>query len=208
MSSRSNVTALPLPWTTGCTCRSKEQCTCGAQEASRVAVREEVTAHFLSMRLVIYGHLRQLGCSRVDAEDVTQETFLWFYRARLEGRYVNPDSVRPLILTVARRRAIDRKRRQRFEHPVFVELSPSVEETVPCGDDSSEREIEVEQRRELVLQAIQELSPLQRDCLHLRAEGLRLRETSAIVGVSEKRVSEAIQRGITRLRRVIDGLTR
>jgi RNA polymerase sigma factor (sigma-70 family) len=206
MSSGSDVQISRLSWPV-CTCRSSDQCTCGARDDPHAAVREEVTAYFLSLRFVVYRYLRHLGCSPTDAEDVTQETFLWLYRTRLDGRPVNTDSVRPLVLIVARRRGIDRLRRQQFERPVFLELSRNLAETLADeGQDTDAYEREEQQRRALLIQAIQELNQLQRDCLHFRAEGLSLRETSAIVGVSEKRVSEAIQRGIRRIRRAIDDL--
>lgn len=208
MDSRSHVSA-PLS-RSACTCRAEEPCACGAaQDDALTPVREEVTAYFVALRDVVYRDLCYLGCSKEDAEDLTQEAFTWLYRLRaVEGRDLAPEAVRPYILTVARRRGLDRMRRQRFER-VFVELSRNVVETLPDeGQETDERELEEQQRRALLIQALQQLSPLQRECLHLRAEGRKLRESSAIVGVPEKRVSEAIQRGIRRLRRVIDGLTR
>jgi RNA polymerase sigma factor (sigma-70 family) len=208
MSSRSDVQYSFLSWPINCTCSGESPCTCGARDELQAPVREEVTAHFLALRDVVYRHLRRLGCSRHDAEDVTQEAFLWLYRARLDGRRIDEDSVRPLVLTVARRRAIDRLRRLRIERPLFCELSRNLAETLPDTGQDDDGELELRRQRAALMRAIQSLSQLQRDCLHFRAAGLRLRETSAIVGVPEKRVSEAIRRGIRRLKRVLDGLAR
>jgi len=47
--------------------------------------------------------------------------------------------------------------------------------------------------------AYAQLTPRQRDCLLLRAEGLRYREIALVLGVSVQRVGEMMQRAINLL---------
>ena len=51
--------------------------------------------------------------------------------------------------------------------------------------------------------AIENLSPQQRACLHLRAEGFRYREIAGIIGINPSTVGEFLQRAVKRLRRAI-----
>ena len=50
-------------------------------------------------------------------------------------------------------------------------------------------------------QALDTLSPQQRQCLHLRAEGLRYREIAETIGVGISTVGEFLNRAVTRLRK-------
>jgi RNA polymerase sigma-70 factor (ECF subfamily) len=51
--------------------------------------------------------------------------------------------------------------------------------------------------------AVETLSPQQRQCLHLRAEGLRYREIADSIGVSVSTVSEFLERALVRLRKAV-----
>ena len=51
--------------------------------------------------------------------------------------------------------------------------------------------------------AAETLSPQQRQCLHLRAEGLRYQEIADTIGVSVSTVSEFLKRAIVRLRKAV-----
>ena len=51
--------------------------------------------------------------------------------------------------------------------------------------------------------AIENLSPQQRSCLHLRAEGFRYREIAGILGINPSTVGEFLQRAVKRLRKAI-----
>ena len=47
--------------------------------------------------------------------------------------------------------------------------------------------------------AVSRLNEKQRQCLHLRAEGLRYREIAAVLGVSTQRVADVVQSALVRL---------
>ena len=47
--------------------------------------------------------------------------------------------------------------------------------------------------------AIAQLPQRQRECLHLRAEGLRYREIAEVLGITTSGVSESLKRAVLRL---------
>jgi RNA polymerase sigma-70 factor (ECF subfamily) len=51
--------------------------------------------------------------------------------------------------------------------------------------------------------AVKSLSPQQRQCLHLRAEGLRYREIADATGVTISTVAEFLRRAVARLKRAV-----
>ena len=61
------------------------------------------------------------------------------------------------------------------------------------------------QRKSILLRAIRDLSPQQRNCLHLRVEGLRYREIADVIGISTSAVGEFLRRAAVRLKGVMDG---
>jgi RNA polymerase sigma-70 factor, ECF subfamily len=166
-------------------------------------IRENVTDLFVEHRLEICRYLAQRGCLATEAEELTQEVFLRLYRTRLTG--VDVDAPRRWLFTVARNMAIDHVRRSRhYQH--LTDRTPSdaaerVPDTAPTGEDL----MVSESRRAALAEALGELTDLQRECLHLRAEGLSLLEIGAIVNVSVSGASDAIRRAIRRLQKELDG---
>jgi len=49
------------------------------------------------------------------------------------------------------------------------------------------------------------LTPLQRECLHLRAEGFRYREIASLLELSPSTVMDAVRRATLKLSREFDG---
>jgi RNA polymerase sigma-70 factor (ECF subfamily) len=62
-----------------------------------------------------------------------------------------------------------------------------------------EQQVILEERRKRFEDAFAQLTPKQRQCVLLRAEGLRYREISTTLGVSVQRVGELMQRSIVLL---------
>lgn len=166
-------------------------------------IRESVTQLFVDHRLEICRYLAQRGCLATEAEEMTQEVFLRLYRARLSGVHV--DTPRRWLFTVARNMAIDHVRRSRhYQH--LTDFGPSdAAERVPDTAPTREDVMVSESRRAALAEALGELTDLQRECLHLRAEGLSLLEIGAIVDISVSGASDAIRRAIRRLQKELDG---
>ena len=71
--------------------------------------------------------------------------------------------------------------------------------------ESPEKSMLNREKMRLVQEAIESLSPQQRNCLYLRSEGLRYREIADVMGVSSSTVNEFLRRAITRLAGVVNG---
>jgi RNA polymerase sigma-70 factor (ECF subfamily) len=169
---------------------------------------------FLELRAPICRYLMSLGLQRAEAEDVAQESFL-----RLCEQASHPvaqeqkpsdkggarmENVRGWIFRVAHNLAQDEHRRRKRrpteelrddeEHPVgysqYSDGRPSPEETL----------LEREQDARLKA-ALARLPEQQRQCLHLRAEGLRYREMAEVLGVGTSTVAEWVQKGLKQLER-------
>jgi RNA polymerase sigma-70 factor, ECF subfamily len=166
------------------------------QRADRHAIRATVEEHFLAHWQSVYRYLRCTQ-SATDAEEITQEAFLRLHRVLVEGEHIR--DVPRWLFTVARRLATDRLRRH--ERPLLVELSRNLADTLPDDGTSCEEEYHERQRRAALTRALNDLTQLQRECLHLRSEGYSLREISDRVGVSVCGASDAVGRAVRRLRK-------
>jgi RNA polymerase sigma-70 factor (ECF subfamily) len=156
-------------------------------------VQEDVAQHFRAFRDRVYWYLRRRECDPFDAEEITQEAFLRLHRALMQGAEI--EDVLFWTLAVARRIAVDRMRHRRYEPTEADQVDTLPDRGPTCEDDLVER-----QRRHSLRRALQTLTPLQRECLELRAKGHSLREVSGIVQVSQTSVSNAVQRAVQRLR--------
>ncbi len=64
-----------------------------------------------------------------------------------------------------------------------------------------------QERLDRLHMAVLNLTPLQRQCLHLRAEGLRYREVAELLGLSVSTVVDAVRRATVKLAREFDAET-
>ena len=145
----------------------------------------------------IYSYLVYLGLPAGRAQDLTQDAFLTMYRKMLKGDQI--DNPRAWLHKVAHNLVI----RTHTREPQFDELPPGVDSVDTSPDP--ERAL-LDQRRHADLQAaIRGLSPQQRNCLHLRVQGLRYREIAETVGISTSAVGEFLRRASVRLKEVLHG---
>jgi Sigma-70 region 2 len=111
------------------------------------------------------------------AQDLTQETFLCLFESLSKGHRI--EKLRPWLFTVASRIAV--RQLERFRSEAIHDV-PDIGELISAQahtDDPEQSVLNSERKRNLSL-AMQTLSPQQRVCLHLRAEGLRYREIAKV----------------------------
>lgn len=137
--------------------------------------------------------LRMLG-HRQDAEDVAQDAVLTAYRQL--GRFEGRSRFKTWICRILMRRAIDLLRRRRPAEPVA---------DVAADDDPAARAEEAEQER-LVRAAIDELPPVQRATILLRADqGLSYEEIAYVLGSTRNAVRMNLVAARKKLAALLDG---
>ena len=154
-------------------------------------------AAYLAHRDAVLRYLRIRCRDFEDALDLTAATFERAYRAHAKG------DERALsiswLITTARNAAIDLDRRQKVRTAAawFGLSEPS--------QGSPESEFIAAEDRSLIATAVRRLSDPTRDAITLRyALGLSTREIAALVGKSEPATQKAIERGLKRLRELLD----
>lgn len=140
----------------------------------------------------IYCYLLHLGVPPGRAQELAQDSFLKLFLKLSKGEDV--ENPRAWLYRVAHNFALRFHQRE----PAFDELDPSFHAR-ETGPDPEHALIEQERRSALV-RAVHGLSPQQRNCLHLRAQGLRYREIAAAIGISTSAVGEFLRRAVTRLK--------
>jgi RNA polymerase sigma-70 factor (ECF subfamily) len=170
---------------------------CGSDELKHVENRQRIIELYDRLRPSLYAYLCALGLAHHHSEDVIQETFLRLVRHIVEQGA--DENLRAWVFRVAHNLSMDfhRSERRWFRdnetepHPVLrdrVDPAPNPEQKIIQGERTRQFEI-----------AFAQLTPKQRHCVLLRAEGLRYREIALALGVSVQRVGELMQRAISLL---------
>jgi RNA polymerase sigma-70 factor (ECF subfamily) len=153
----------------------------------------------------LYDHLRPslraylccLGMNPDQSEDVIQDTFLRLVRHRFD-REAN-ENLRAWVFRVAHNLSMDVHRSQgRCSSGSDEEASLLIRERVDPRP-SPEQQLLLDERMKHFEDAFAQLTPKQRQCVLLRAEGFRYREIALTLGVSVQRVGELMQRSISLL---------
>ena len=155
---------------------------------------QEVAGLYDQLRDPLYRYLLGLGLSHADAGDGVQETFLRLHQhLRRSGDRTN---LRGWVFQVARnlvRNEVKRAGRRR------TEAMDAGLERQAAGGNSPEDQVLRRERLQRLRRAIANLTPQQRECLLLRASGLRYREIAEVLGIGISSVGELVQRATARL---------
>lgn len=147
---------------------------------------------------MVWNLARRFCRSAEDAEDATQEIFVDVWRSA--GRYEEAaGSEVTFLMTIARRRLIDRVRRQgRSPAPELLEDAG----TIPSRGAPDRAEINDEVARAQA--ALAQLRPEQREVLDLAlGEGRTHQEIAAAIGIPLGTVKSHARRGLIRLREML-----
>jgi RNA polymerase sigma-70 factor (ECF subfamily) len=158
------------------------------------ALEEQVTRAFEDERDDIYRYLLTLGLVPAHAQDAAQEVFLRLYLALRKGEAIQ--NVRAWIFRVAHNLALDWRAKERMQ-PVDPDVLDRIRDMRP----GAEADLLEKEKMERIAAVWKTLSPQQRECLHLRAEGLKYREISETLRIGISTVREFLNRAITKLQR-------
>ena len=168
-----------------------------SEQSRNTRARQRIIQLYDHLRPSLHAYLCCLGMSPDQGEDVIQETFLRLVRHRAERG--TEDNLRAWVFRVAHNLSMDVHRSERrWSHGNDDESHPVIRERADPGP-SPEQQLILEERSRRFEIAFAHLTPKQRQCVLLRAEGFRYREIAKTLGISVQRVGELMQRSISLL---------
>jgi RNA polymerase sigma-70 factor, ECF subfamily len=161
------------------------------------ALRDRVEQYFSELREPVFRYLLSCAATPISSEEITQEVFLRLYRHLNAGERV--PNLRAWVFRVAHNLLIDQRRREQK----LTLLSPGVWNSLAATQsdsalDPEEQFLRKEQFSQLQ-QGIAELVELERQCIYLRAAGLRYREVADVLGISMSAAVDCVNRAIRKL---------
>ena len=168
-----------------------------------MTLRERVHGLFEQLHVPVFRYLLRKTRDSGLAEDITQETFLRLFRHLRENRLL--DNPRAWIFTVANNLAADASRSEGRIKDLDENAWNKIEESRSGLQADPEKLMLQRERLDRLHIAVLNLTPLQRECLHLRAEGHRYREIAGLLELSPSTVMDAVRRATLKLAREFDG---
>ena len=160
----------------------------------RFAARSsEVTVLYRELRKPLLRYLVCLGLSSDEAQDVVQDSFVSLQHHLAGGGA--QDNIRGWLFRVAHNQA---RNRQSSYHRRFSEPLDSKMDFVAAAATPENAILDKEKFRRL-RSAISLLEDSERECLLLRAGGLRYREIGDVVGLATSTVADTVERAIKKL---------
>jgi RNA polymerase sigma-70 factor, ECF subfamily len=167
-----------------------------AHAAKPTEIEREVLSLFDQFRDPLLRYALSFGIPVHDAEEVIQEVFLALFRHLQSGRLDR--NLRGWIFRVAHNLSL----KQRHANKNWCDKMGTDEAVVEQHSDPSpnpEEHLSHAQRQRRLLAVVNALPEADRNCLQLRAEGLRYREIATVLGISLGSVSISLTRSIERL---------
>jgi RNA polymerase sigma-70 factor, ECF subfamily len=153
----------------------------------------EVTALYRELRKPLLRYLVCLGLSADEAQDVVQDVFLTLHRHLAAGG--SQENIRGWVFRVAHNQARNRQTSydRRFAAPLDAGAQSLLHEATP------ERAVLEKERFRQLGKAIRLLADTERECLLLRAAGLRYREIGEVLAIPPSTVADTVDRAIKKL---------
>jgi RNA polymerase sigma-70 factor (ECF subfamily) len=163
-----------------------------------MTLSERVHFLFEQLRVPVFRYVMRKTKDSGRAEEITQETFLRLFRYLKEERPV--DNPKAWLFTVANNLAIDASRGDSHIQDLDETTWNRIEDKRLRAADPEQLTLHRERLERLRL-VVLNLTALQRECLHLRAEGLRYREIADLMNISVSTVADAVRRATLKLSR-------
>jgi RNA polymerase sigma-70 factor (ECF subfamily) len=153
----------------------------------------EATNLYHELRKPLLRYLAGLGLSADDAQDAVQDAFLRLHKHLAAGG--SQENIRGWLFRVAhndarnRQSSYDRRFGQAFD-PDFDSIS---------GEATPEQVVLEKEKLRRLGTAMRALTDSERECLLLRAGGLRYREIAEVLEISTSTVGDTVERAIRKL---------
>jgi len=168
-----------------------------------MTLSERVHGLFEQLHVPVFRYLLRKTRDSRKAEDITQETFLRLLSHLREERLL--ENPRAWLFTVANNLAVDASRNESHIKDLDETTWNKIEEARSDSEADPEKLMLQRERLDRLHIAVLNLTPLQRECLHLRAEGLRYREIAGMMEISQSTVMDAVRRATLKLAREFGG---
>jgi RNA polymerase sigma-70 factor (ECF subfamily) len=159
--------------------------------------RNQVARLYDEIRPALMAYLSGLGLSVDEAEDVIQECFLRLVRHLANKR--DEENLRGWLFRVAHNLTMDLFRDGKRSPAVAAAEDDTVAFDIVDTSLSPEEVVIKREQLRRVWAAMARLTEQQRHAVLLRAEGLRYREISSVLGMPIQRIGELVQRALSRL---------
>ena len=169
--------------------------------SASTALIERVHALFEQHHISVFRYVMRKTKDSGRAEDITQESFLRLFRHLKEERPLN--NPKAWLFTVANNLAIDASRRDSHIQDLDEATWDKIEDSRLATADPEKLTLERE-RMDRLRSAVLSLTDLERECLHLRAEGLRYREIADLLKLNISSIADALRRAMLKLSREFD----
>jgi RNA polymerase sigma-70 factor (ECF subfamily) len=172
---------------------------------SPVPIEQEVMLLFDRCGPPLLRYVSSFGLRSEEAEDVVQDVFLSLFRHLRLGR--SRSHLRGWLFRVAHNLALKRRASlQRRQADRSWDDTAVARRADPAPDPESQ--LTQTERRHRLGSVLHALPERDRQCIVLRAEGLRYREIAAALGMSLGSVAKSLTRSITRLVNADSGQSR
>jgi RNA polymerase sigma-70 factor, ECF subfamily len=159
----------------------------------RLGSNSEVTILYRELRKPLLRYLACLGLTTDEAQDVVQDAFLSLQRHLASNG--TQENIRGWLFRVAHNQARNRQTsyHRRFGEPLDSEMD------FLAGDATPEQRVLEKEKLQRLAAAIRMLAEQERECLLLRAEGLRYREIGEVLGIATSTVADTVERAVKKL---------
>lgn len=161
-------------------------------------VDQVVTELFARLHAPVQRYVAGIVGNHQDAQDVAQDAFIRLHAALKAGQSIA--RVRGWLFRIAHNCAIDLRRRQGVQAADEEIAAVDLEDLTP----DAEQRLLLRERHRHVLAGLAWLSPQERRCLALRAEGLSYREIGEVLNLRVSSVATFVMRGIKKIARALD----
>jgi RNA polymerase sigma-70 factor, ECF subfamily len=172
-----------------------------AERSGTHELEREVVDLFDELHHRLLRYIVSFGLAVADGEEIIQEAFLALVQHIQQGR--SRQNLRGWLFRVAHNQSLKRLAGNERRYDV-ADSSAGDAEVHPDPSLNPEEQATFNQRQTNLLAAMEALPPQDRNCLRLRAEGLRYREISEVLGISLGSVANSLARSLERLGRVYE----
>jgi RNA polymerase sigma-70 factor, ECF subfamily len=164
--------------------------------ADRPDLESDVLQLFEKHRNPLLRYVLSMGLTVHDAEEVTQETFIFLFR-HLQGNK-SRENLPGWIFRVAHNLALKQRHANQKSRDTLT-WDPALAENHLDPSPNPEEQASFRQTRRRMRAVFAALPEQDQCCLRLRAEGLRYREIAQVLGISLGAISISLTRSLARL---------